>query len=50
MLYRQGIDGWHQHLFTITSAPGNNLLRFAIKAQGDNNTQLRASCNRECPQ
>jgi len=41
MLYLEGIDGWHRHPFTITSASGNNLLRFAIKALGDNTTQLR---------
>jgi predicted ferric reductase len=43
MLYLEGIDGWHRHPFTITSASGNNLLRFAIKALGDNTTQLRGA-------
>ena len=32
MLYLEGIDGWHRHPFTITSASGNNLL--SLRHQG----------------
>jgi predicted ferric reductase len=40
MLYLKAIDGWHRHPFTITSAPGDRLLSFAIKALGDDTSQL----------
>jgi predicted ferric reductase len=40
MLYLEAIDGWHRHPFTITSAPGDRLLSFAIKALGDDTSQL----------
>jgi predicted ferric reductase len=40
MLYLEAIDGWHRHPFTITSAPGDRLLSFAVKALGDGTSQL----------
>jgi len=40
MLYLEAIDGWHRHPFTITSPPGGHLLSFAIKALGDDTSQL----------
>src|SRR5215469_3616727 len=40
MLYLEAVDGWHRHPFTITSAPGDRLLSFAIKALGDDTSQL----------
>jgi predicted ferric reductase len=43
MLYLEAIDGWHRHPFTITSAPGDRLLSFAIKALGDDTAQLPAA-------
>ena len=43
MLYLEAIDGWHRHPFTITSAPGDRLLSFAIKALGDGTAQLPAA-------
>jgi predicted ferric reductase len=41
MLFLEGLDGWHRHPFTITSSPGDEDLRFAIKALGDGTTQLQ---------
>jgi predicted ferric reductase len=41
MLFLEGLDGWHRHPFTITSAPGDKDLSFAIKALGDGTTQLQ---------
>jgi predicted ferric reductase len=43
MVYLEAIDGWHRHPFTITSAPGDHLLSFAIKALGDGTSQLPAA-------
>jgi len=43
MLYLEAIDGWHRHPFTITSAPGDQLLSFAIKALGDDTSELSAA-------
>jgi len=40
MLYLEAIDGWHRHPFSMTSAPGDHLLSFAIKALGDDTSQL----------
>jgi predicted ferric reductase len=40
MLYLEAIDGWHRHPFSIISAPGDRLLSFAIKAVGDDTSQL----------
>jgi predicted ferric reductase len=40
MLYLEGIDGWHRHPFTIASAPHEPVLRFAVKALGDDTSQL----------
>ena len=41
MLFLEGMDGWHRHPFTIASSPREPVLRFAIKALGDDTTQLR---------
>jgi predicted ferric reductase len=41
MLYLEGIDSWHRHPFTIASSPAEPVLRFAIKALGDDTSQLR---------
>ncbi len=41
MLFLEGIDGWHRHPFTITSSPGDEDLRFAIRALGDGTSQLQ---------
>ncbi len=35
------MDGWHRHPFTIASAPGDEDLRFTIKALGDGTTRLQ---------
>jgi predicted ferric reductase len=43
MVYLEAIDGWHRHPFTITSAPGDHLSSFAIKALGDDTSQLPAA-------
>jgi predicted ferric reductase len=40
MLYLEGIDGWHRHPFTIASSPAEPVMRFAIKALGDDTSQL----------
>jgi len=40
MLFLEGKDGWHRHPFTITSSPQDKVLRFAIKALGDETSQL----------
>jgi predicted ferric reductase len=40
MLYLEAVDGWHRHPFTISSAPGDDRLAFAIKALGDDTSQL----------
>ena len=40
MLFLEGLDGWHRHPFTITSAPADEDLRFSIKALGDGTAQL----------
>ena len=42
MLFLEGLDGWHRHPFTITSAPADEDLRFSIKALGDGTAQLPA--------
>ncbi|HEX9520512.1 MAG TPA: hypothetical protein VF940_30560, partial [Streptosporangiaceae bacterium] len=41
MLFLEGIDGWHRHPFTIASSPAESVLRFAIKALGDDTSRLR---------
>lgn len=41
MLFLEGLDGWHRHPFTITGSPGDEDLRFAIKALGDGTAQLQ---------
>jgi predicted ferric reductase len=41
MLYLEGIDGWHRHPFTIASSPAEPVLRFAIKALGDDTSRFR---------
>jgi predicted ferric reductase len=41
MLFLEGIDGWHRHPFTIASSPAEPVLRFAIKALGDDTSRLR---------
>ena len=41
MLFLEGKDGWHRHPFTITSSPRERALSFAIKALGDETSQLR---------
>jgi len=41
MLFLEGKDGWHRHPFTITSSPRERALSFAIKALGDDTSQLR---------
>ncbi len=41
MLFLEGIDGWHRHPFTIASSPADSVLRFAIKALGDDTSRLR---------
>ncbi len=40
MLFLEGKDGWHRHPFTITSSPQERVMRFAIKALGDETSQL----------
>jgi predicted ferric reductase len=40
MLFLEGKDGWHRHPFTITSSPQDKVLRFAIKALGDETSRL----------
>jgi predicted ferric reductase len=40
MLFLEGKDGWHRHPFTITSSPQEPVMRFAIKALGDQTSQL----------
>ena len=40
MLFLEGKDGWHRHPFTITSSPRERVMRFAIKALGDETSQL----------
>ena len=40
MLFLKALDGWHRHPFTITTSPGDEDLRFAIKALGDGTAQL----------
>ncbi|MBI4899798.1 MAG: ferredoxin reductase family protein [Actinobacteria bacterium] len=35
MVYLEARDGWHRHPFTMTSAPGEDAIRFTIKALGD---------------
>jgi predicted ferric reductase len=49
MLYLEAIDGWHRHPSTITSAPSDHLLSFAVKALGDDTAQLPAPYNWACP-
>jgi predicted ferric reductase len=41
MLFLEGKDGWHRHPFTIASAPQEGALRFAVKASGDDTSQLQ---------
>jgi predicted ferric reductase len=41
MLFLEGKDGWHRHPFTIASAPREGALRFAVKALGDDTSQLQ---------
>lgn len=41
MLFLEGKDGWHRHPFTITSSPRERVLSFAIKALGDDTSQLQ---------
>ena len=41
MLFLEGIDGWHRHPFTIASSPREPVVRFAIKALGDDTARLR---------
>jgi predicted ferric reductase len=41
MLFLEGKDGWHRHPFTMASSPEENVLRFAIKALGDDTAGLR---------
>jgi predicted ferric reductase len=40
MLFLEGIDGWHRHPFTIASSPREPVVRFAIKALGDDTARL----------
>ncbi len=35
MVYLEARDGWHRHPFTIVSAPGEDSIRFTVKALGD---------------
>ncbi|HZC06832.1 MAG TPA: hypothetical protein VE338_14450 [Ktedonobacterales bacterium] len=35
IVYLEAKDGWHRHPFTITSAPHESNVRFAVKALGD---------------
>lgn len=35
MVYLEARDGWHRHPFTIVSAPGEDAIRFTVKALGD---------------
>jgi predicted ferric reductase len=35
MVFLEARDGWHRHPFTIASAPGEDVVRFTVKALGD---------------
>ncbi|MEA2154633.1 MAG: hypothetical protein QOE11_773, partial [Solirubrobacteraceae bacterium] len=35
MVYLEAKDGWHRHPFTISSAPGEPMVRITVKALGD---------------
>jgi len=35
MVFLEARDGWHRHPFTIVSSPGEDLVRFTVKALGD---------------
>ena len=49
MLYLEGASGWRRHPFSIASAPASNLLRFTIKALGDDTTSMRETVQRGMP-
>lgn len=42
MLYLEAKDGWHRHPFTISSAPEESTIRFAVKALGDDTSRARS--------
>ncbi|WP_433603965.1 ferredoxin reductase family protein [Dactylosporangium sp. CA-139114] len=41
MLFLESADGWRRHPFTISSAPHDDVLRFTIKALGDDTTRIQ---------
>jgi predicted ferric reductase len=43
MLYLEAAPGWRRHPFSIASAPSADVLRFTVKALGDDTTAMRES-------
>ena len=41
MLYMEGKSGWRRHPFTMSGAPDDGVLRFTIKALGDDTGELQ---------
>ena len=43
MLYLEAAPGWRRHPFSIASPPSSDVLRFTVKALGDDTTAMRES-------
>jgi hypothetical protein len=43
MLYLEAAPGWRRHPFSIASPPSSDVVRFTVKARGDDTTAMRES-------